>query len=101
MSAIRLARGVTARDRIIKFAGCYHGHADALLVQAGSGALTHGVPSSPGVPAVTVAHTEIAQYNNAEQVQEIFTAAGRRDRRGHRRADRREHGLHPAGAGLP
>ncbi len=76
MSAIRLARGVTARDRIIKFAGCYHGHADALLVQAGSGALTHGVPSSPGVPASTVEHTEIAQYNNAGEVQEIFADRG-------------------------
>lgn len=76
MSAIRLARGVTARDRIIKFAGCYHGHADALLVQAGSGALTHGVPSSPGVPASTVEHTEIAQYNDTEEVQAIFADRG-------------------------
>ena len=78
MSAIRLARGVTARDRIIKFAGCYHGHADALLVQAGSGALTHGVPSSPGVPASTVEHTEITQYNDAEGVQAIFADRGDR-----------------------
>ena len=76
MSAIRLVRGVTARDRIIKFAGCYHGHADALLVQAGSGALTHGVPSSPGVPASTVEHTDIAQYNDAEGVQAIFADRG-------------------------
>ncbi|MDE0152425.1 MAG: glutamate-1-semialdehyde 2,1-aminomutase [Gammaproteobacteria bacterium] len=76
MSAIRLARGVTARDRIIKFAGCYHGHADALLVQAGSGALTHGVPSSPGVPASTVEHAEIAQYNDAEEVRAIFADRG-------------------------
>ncbi len=76
MSVIRLARGVTARDRIIKFAGCYHGHADALLVQAGSGALTHGVPSSPGVPAGTVEHTEIAQYNDAEEVRTIFADCG-------------------------
>lgn len=76
MSAIRLARGVTARDRIIKFAGCYHGHADALLVQAGSGALTHGVPSSPGVPASTVEHTDIAQYNDAEGVRAIFADRG-------------------------
>ena len=76
MSAIRLARGVTARDRIVKFAGCYHGHADALLVQAGSGALTHGVPSSPGVPASTTEHTDIAQYNDAEGVQVIFTNRG-------------------------
>ncbi len=76
MSAIRLARGVTARDRIIKFAGGYHGHADALLVEAGSGALTHGVPSSPGVPADTVAHTEIAPYNDAAAVQAIFAERG-------------------------
>lgn len=76
MSAIRLARGVTARDRIIKFAGCYHGHADALLVQAGSGALTHGVPSSPGVPASIIEHTEIAQYNDAEEVRAIFADRG-------------------------
>lgn len=78
MSAIRLARGVTARDRIIKFAGCYHGHADALLVQAGSGALTHGVPSSPGVPASTVEHTEVSQYNNTEEIQTIFEDRGDR-----------------------
>ena len=76
MSAIRLARGATGRDRIIKFAGCYHGHADALLVQAGSGALTHGVPSSPGIPASTVEHTEVAQYNNAEEVRTIFADRG-------------------------
>ena len=76
MSAIRLARGATARDRVIKFAGCYHGHADALLVQAGSGALTHGVPSSPGIPAGTVTHTDIAQYNNTEEVREIFADRG-------------------------
>lgn len=76
MSAIRLARGATARDRIIKFAGCYHGHADALLVQAGSGALTHGVPSSPGVPASTVEHTDVAPYNDAEEVRAIFADRG-------------------------
>ena len=76
MAAIRLARGVTARDRILKFAGCYHGHADALLVQAGSGALTHGSPSSPGVPASTVAHTDVAQYNDIGEVQVIFADRG-------------------------
>ena len=76
MSAIRLARGATGRDRIIKFAGCYHGHADALLVQAGSGALTCGTPSSPGVPASTVENTEVAPYNDAEQVRAIFAARG-------------------------
>ncbi len=76
MSAIRLARGATGRDRIVKFAGCYHGHADALLVQAGSGALTHGIPSSPGVPAATVQHTEAAQYNDAGEVRAIFAERG-------------------------
>ncbi len=78
MSAIRLARGFTARERIVKFAGCYHGHADALLVQAGSGALTHGVPSSPGIPASAVEHTDIAQYNDAEEVRAIFADRGDR-----------------------
>ena len=76
MSAIRLARGATARERIIKFAGCYHGHTDALLVQAGSGALTHGIPSSPGIPQSTIEHTNIAQYNDAHGVQEIFSEHG-------------------------
>ena len=57
MSAIRLARGVTGRDKIVKFEGCYHGHSDSLLVKAGSGALTFGVPSSPGVPKSLADHT--------------------------------------------
>ena len=68
MSAIRLARAATGRDGLIKFAGCYHGHADSLLVQAGSGALTLGVPNSPGVPADFVKHTLVAEYNNADSV---------------------------------
>src|SRR5690349_10749838 len=68
MSAIRLARGYTARNRIIKFEGCYHGHADALLVKAGSGALTFGHPSSAGVPEETAAHTLVLDYNDASQV---------------------------------
>ena len=68
MSAIRLARAATGRDGLIKFAGCYHGHADSLLVQAGSGALTLGVPNSPGVPADFVKHTLVAQYNDADSV---------------------------------
>ena len=76
MSAIRLARGATGRDRIVKFAGCYHGHADALLVQAGSGALTHGIPSSPGVPATTVQHTEVAPFNADDEVRAIFADRG-------------------------
>jgi len=70
MSAIRVARAATKRDKIIKFAGCYHGHADPFLVAAGSGATTLGVPTSPGVPAAAAADTLIAQYNNLESVRE-------------------------------
>jgi glutamate-1-semialdehyde 2,1-aminomutase len=76
MSAIRLARGYTGRDKIIKFEGCYHGHADSLLVKAGSGALTLGVPTSPGVPADLAQHTITLSYNNIEQVKEVFTDIG-------------------------
>jgi len=76
MSAIRLARGYTNRNKIIKFSGCYHGHADFLLIKAGSGALTLGVPTSPGVPASTAEHTIIAPYNNLDTVQEIFRQMG-------------------------
>jgi len=72
MSAIRLARGFTCRSTLIKFEGCYHGHADALLVKAGSGALTFGNPSSAGVPAETAAHTLVLDYNNTEQVAAAF-----------------------------
>ena len=72
MSAIRLARGYTNRDKILKFEGCYHGHADSLLVKAGSGALTFGVPNSPGIPADFAKHTLTVSYNNIEQVKEIF-----------------------------
>jgi len=72
MSAIRLARGYTGRDKILKFEGCYHGHADALLVKAGSGALTMGVPNSPGIPEDFAKHTLTVSYNNLEQVKEIF-----------------------------
>lgn len=76
MSAIRLARGHTQRDKIIKFAGCYHGHADSLLVAAGSGALTLGVPSSAGVPESIAQHTLIAEYNNLEEVAALFATYG-------------------------
>jgi glutamate-1-semialdehyde 2,1-aminomutase len=78
MSAIRLARGYTGRDTLIKFEGCYHGHADSLLVKAGSGALTLGVPSSPGVPAALAEHTLTLDYNNAAQVEETFARMGDR-----------------------
>ena len=76
MSAIRLARGYTGRDKIIKFEGCYHGHSDSLLVKAGSGALTLGVPSSPGVPAALADHTLTHTYNDADGVREAFTKFG-------------------------
>ncbi|KGP43799.1 glutamate-1-semialdehyde 2,1-aminomutase [Morganella morganii] len=72
MSAIRLARGYTARDKIIKFEGCYHGHADCLLVKAGSGALTIGQPNSPGVPADFARHTLTCTYNDLSSVREAF-----------------------------
>ncbi|HEX5612215.1 MAG TPA: aminotransferase class III-fold pyridoxal phosphate-dependent enzyme, partial [Burkholderiales bacterium] len=77
MSALRLARGFTGRDAIVKFEGCYHGHADSLLVKAGSGALTFGNPSSAGVPADTASHTIVLDYNDAEQVRALFAARGR------------------------
>jgi len=76
MSAIRLARGFTGRDRIVKFEGCYHGHSDALLVKAGSGTLTLGVPTSPGVPAAVAAHTSTLTYNDIAGVEEAFESIG-------------------------
>ena len=72
MSAIRLARGYTKRDNIVKFEGCYHGHSDSLLVQAGSGAVTFGTPSSPGVPADFTKHTLLAKYNDIKSVEKCF-----------------------------
>lgn len=74
MSAIRLARGYTGRDKIIKFDGCYHGHGDSLLVKAGSGAATYGVPTSPGVPADFAKHTLTANYNNLDEVKQLVSA---------------------------
>ncbi|MCB1957196.1 MAG: glutamate-1-semialdehyde 2,1-aminomutase [Rhodocyclaceae bacterium] len=76
MSAIRLARGFTGRDAIIKFEGCYHGHADSLLVKAGSGLLTFGNPSSGGVPEDFAKHTVVLDYNNTAQLEEVFKARG-------------------------
>lgn len=76
MSAIRLARGHTGRDKIIKFEGCYHGHSDSLLVKAGSGALTLGVPSSPGVPAGLADHTITLEFNNSDDVDATFAELG-------------------------
>ena len=72
MSAIRLARGYTGSDKIIKFEGCYHGHADLLLVQAGSGVATLGLPDSPGVPKATVQDTLVARYNDLDSVEALF-----------------------------
>src|SRR6266567_6202288 len=74
MSAIRLARGFTKRDKIIKFDGCYHGHGDSLLVKAGSGALTFGHPDSAGVPAAFTQHTIVLSYNDLDQVAAAFDA---------------------------
>ena len=77
MSAIRLARGYTGRDKIVKFEGCYHGHSDSLLVKAGSGALTLGVPTSPGVPNDLAKHTLTVDYNNLESVDRLFKEMGK------------------------
>jgi len=76
MSAIRLARGFTGRDKIVKFEGCYHGHSDSLLVKAGSGALTFGVPTSPGVPAALAEHTITLTYNDIDNVEQAFKEVG-------------------------
>lgn len=76
MSAIRVARGFTGRNKIVKFEGCYHGHADALLVKAGSGLLTFGEPSSAGVPAEVAAHTLTLEYNNTQELKDLFGKIG-------------------------
>lgn len=76
MSALRLARAFTQRDKIVKFEGCYHGHSDSLLIKAGSGALTLGIPSSPGVPKVLADHTITLNYNDIEQVRDCFAQQG-------------------------
>jgi glutamate-1-semialdehyde 2,1-aminomutase len=76
MSALRLARGHTGRNKLVKFHGCYHGHADAFLASAGSGVATLSIPGTPGVPEETVKHTLLAEYNNLEQVKELFARYG-------------------------
>ncbi len=76
MSAIRLARGFTGREKIVKFEGCYHGHSDSLLIKAGSGTLTFGVPTSPGVPLALAAQTITLNYNDTAQVREVFATIG-------------------------
>ena len=77
MSALRVARGFTGRDKIVKFRGCYHGHSDGLLVKAGSAALTQSVPDSLGVPKSYTQHTLIAEYNNEDSVKKLFEAEGK------------------------
>ena len=92
MSALRVARGFTGRRKILKFDGCYHGHADSLLVAAGSGVATLGVPGSPGVPEGTVADTLVAPYNDVAAVEAVVRGHGSGPRRGDRRAGVRQHG---------
>ena len=96
MSAIRLARAVTGRDRVLKFDGCYHGHSDGLLVGAGSGVATLGIPGSPGVPKAMTELTVQAPFNDLEAVRQAFDRWGRRHRVRDRRAGGGQHGLHPA-----
>ena len=84
MSAIRLARGFTGRDIVVKFAGCYHGHADSLLVKAGSGLLTLGIPNSPGVPEDIAKHTLNLPYNDADAIRAAFKEYGRSNAMRHR-----------------
>jgi glutamate-1-semialdehyde 2,1-aminomutase len=81
MTAIRLARGWTGRDKIIKFIGCYHGHVDHMLVQAGSGATTFGAPSSPGVPKDFTKHTILLPYNDPQAVEKAFKSIPTKSRR--------------------
>src|SRR5436190_2472257 len=77
MSALRLARGYTGREKIVKFEGCYHGHVDSLLVKAGSGALTMGTPDSKGIPAETARQTFVLPYNDAAALEKLFASSGK------------------------
>ena len=101
MSAIRLARAFTGRDRIIKFEGCYHGHADAFLVKAGSGAMTLGIPTSPGVPAPVAADTLLARYNDLASVDALIAAQSGIDCGDHHRADCWQHRRRPTERRVP
>ena len=100
MSAIRLARGATGRDVVVKFDGCYHGHADSLLVKAGSGGATFGVPDSRGVPAALAALTVALPFNDLDAVSRLMAERGARGGGGGRGAGGGEHGRGAAGAGL-
>ena len=97
MSALRAARGFTGRDVVVKFEGCYHGHADFLLVKAGSGAATLGVPDSAGVPAATAANTATLPYNDVAALEAFFAPRAAENRGRHHRARRREHGGRSSG----
>ena len=99
MSAIRLARGVTGRTKLVKFEGCYHGHADSLLVKAGSGVATLGLPDSPGVPAALAENTITVPFNNARSTRTSLRGT-RRHRGGDHRTRRRQHGLCAAARGI-
>ena len=101
MSAVRVARGVTGRDKIIKMTGHYHGHIDALLVQAGSAATTLGTPNSPGVTAGAAQDTLLCPFNDASAVADLLDQSPRPGRRGAAGADRRQHGPGPAPAWIP
>ena len=100
MSAIRLARGVTGRDKLVKFEGCYHGHADSLLVKAGSGVATLGLPDSPGVPASLAQHTLTVPFNDPTALETVFKQHDRH-RGGNHRTRGRKYGLRSAAAWLP
>ena len=100
MTAIRLARGATGRDLIVKFAGHYHGHSDGLLAEAGSGVATLAMPGSAGVPAAIAAQTLVIPYNDLDAVREVFAARGDEHRRDHRRGGPRQHGHRAAGHGF-